>query len=278
MTALAGDVVSIRVAALPMYDFPELRDAHDRLWEALARRLRETGIAPVPKQLTRGLSHREIWAHPGLLFGQACEYPLSKSFRDNLRIVATPRYSAPGCAGTSYRSAIVVRADESADALEDLRNRRCVVNEPDSNSGMNLFRAALAPVSGGARFFQSVQYSGSHRRSVELVAAGDADVTAIDCVTLAHISRLEPSLASRLRVVDWTPASPCLPFVTSRQTGAVTVEALRRALTDVFADRALVPTRNLLLFEGIDLSPDTSLGRVQELEFEAERWRYPVLL
>lgn len=278
MNALAGEVVSIRVAALPMYDFPGLRATHDRFWDALARRLRENGVAPVPRQLTRGLSHREIWAHPGLLFGQACEYPLSKSFRNHLRIVATPRYSAPGCADSSYRSAIVVRADESADALDDLRNKRCVVNEPDSNSGMNLLRAALAPLTGGTRFFQSVQFSGSHRQSLELVTAGEADVTAIDCVTLAHLSRLQPLLASRLRVVDWTPASPCLPFVTSSQTGEATVDALRRALMDVFADRALAPVRDVLLLEGIDLRPDTSLGRVQELEFEAEQWRYPVLL
>jgi ABC-type phosphate/phosphonate transport system substrate-binding protein len=274
----SADIVSIRVAALPMYDFPELRAANDRLWAALADRLRAGGVAPVPRQLTRGLSHREIWAHPGLLFGQACEYPLSKSYRDHLRIVATPSYCAPGCADTSYRSAIVVRASEEADALDDLRNRRCVVNEPDSNSGMNLFRAALAPVSGGARFFASVQFSGSHLRSLELVAAGEADVTAIDCVTFAHITRLQPRLVSNLRVVDWTPASPCLPFVASRRMSEGTLSVLRSAITGVFADRALAPTRDALLLEGIDLSPVTTFDRVQELELEAELWRYPVLL
>jgi ABC-type phosphate/phosphonate transport system substrate-binding protein len=261
-----------------MYDFPELREAHDRLWAALADRLRDSGVAAVPRQLTRGLTHREIWAHPGLLFGQACEYPLSKSFREHLRIVATPGCCAPGCADGSYRSAIVVRADEAADALDDLRNRRCVVNEPDSNSGMNLFRAALAPVAGGARFFQSVQFSGAHSRSMELVAAGEADVTAIDCVTFAYISRLQPHLASRLRVVDWTPAGPCLPYVTSRLMSEATLEALRTAIADVFAERALAPTRDALLLENIDLSPDTSFDRVQQLELEAELWRYPVLL
>jgi hypothetical protein len=34
MTTAEG--VPIRIAALPMYDFPELRDAHDRLWTAYA--------------------------------------------------------------------------------------------------------------------------------------------------------------------------------------------------------------------------------------------------
>jgi ABC-type phosphate/phosphonate transport system substrate-binding protein len=274
----AVEVASIRIAALPMYDFPELREAHDRLWAALAQRLQALGVSPVPRRLTRGLSHREVWAHPGLLFGQACEYPLSRFFRERLRVVATPRYGAPGCADTDYRSAIVVRADEPAEHLEDLRNRRGIANEADSNSGMNLFRAALARFSSGTRFFHSMRFSGSHQRSMELVATGEADVTAIDCVTLAYLQRLQPHLTLRLRVIDWTPTSPCLPFVTSQQTSESTLQALRSALAEVFADRALAPVRDTLLLEGVDLSPDPTFARVKELELEAEGWHYPVLL
>jgi ABC-type phosphate/phosphonate transport system substrate-binding protein len=195
-----------------------------------------------------------------------------------LKIVATPRYSAPGCAGTAYRSAIVVHADEPVDSLEDLRDRRCVVNEPDSNSGMNMFRAALAPVSAGSRFFQSVCFSGSHRKSLELVAARDADVTAVDCVTLAYLQRIQPQLTSGVRVIAWTPAGPCLPFVTSRQTSEPTVQALRAAMAEIFTDSALAPVRELLLLEGLDLAPDDTFARVLQLELEAQQWRYPKLL
>src|SRR3569623_1507352 len=102
MEASSGPAGPIWIAALPMYDFPELREAHDRFWAALARRMREGGTAGVPTELTRGLSHRQVWSHPGLLFGQACEYPVSKSFRAQLRIVATPRYGAPGCHESTY--------------------------------------------------------------------------------------------------------------------------------------------------------------------------------
>jgi ABC-type phosphate/phosphonate transport system substrate-binding protein len=192
--------------------------------------------------------------------------------------VATPGYGAPGCDGTSYRSAIVIRADESANALEDLRGRCCVVNEPDSNSGMNLFRAALAPLAGGTPFFQSVRRSGSHRASLERVAAGEADVTAIDCVTLAHLQRIDPPLTSRLKVVAWTPASPCLPYVTSCQTNRATLEVLRTALAAVLVDPALAPVREVLLLQGLDSNPDTTFGRVRELELEARHRGYPALL
>lgn len=268
----------IRIAALPMYDFPHLRDAHDRFWAALAFRLRERGALDVPGELTRSLDCREIWSHSGLLFGQACEYPLSKSFREHLRIVATPRYRAPGCDRNTYRSAIVVRIGEPANSLEELRGRRCAVNEPDSNSGMNLLRAALAPFSREARFFRSVSVSGSHLRSLELVAEGEADVAAIDCVTLEHLRSSRQPLISRLRIVDWTPSSPCPPFVTSRQTDGTTLMALRDALQEIGADRAVAAEREALLLESVDVTPDATLVRVLELEQEAVRGRYPALL
>lgn len=277
MGAPSGQVVPLWIAALPMYDFPELRDAHDRFWAALARRLRECGIEVVPGQLTRNLSHREVWSHPGLLFGQACEYPVSKAFRGHLRILATPRYCASGCNSNTYRSAIVVRAEERANSLEGLRERRCVVNEPDSNSGMNLLRAALAPLSGGTRFFRSVSFSGSHCKSVELIVADEADVAAIDCVTLEHLRRIRPQLISHVRIVDWTPATPCLPFVISRHASETTVAAVRYALETICSDPALAPVRDTLLLESVDLTPDTTFGRVLELERQADRWRYPTL-
>src|SRR3569833_2230434 len=186
MGTRAEQIVPIGIAALPMFDLPELRDAHDRFWDALAGRLQESGTAGVPQYLTWGLSHREGWSQPGLLFGQACEYPVWKSFRGKLRILATPLYRARGCNGNTYRSAIIVREKEPARSLEELRERHCVVNEPDSNSGMNLLRAALAPLARGGRFFRSVSFSGSHRKSIELIEGGGADVAAIDCVALEH--------------------------------------------------------------------------------------------
>jgi len=262
------------IAALPMYDFPELQVAHDALWSAVAERLAAEGVVDVPVRLTRDLECRAVWRHPDLLFGQACEYPIAKSFGEYLKIVATPRYSAPGCVGLLYKSAVVVRAADPAESLAEMRGRRCAVNEPDSNSGMNLLRAALAPLAYGGRFFGSVAVSGSHRRSIELIAGGDADVAAIDCVTFAHLQSIDPALTQQVRVLSWTPPSPCLPFVTARSTSERTLARLRAALAAVFADAELVPVRRQLLLEGIDLAPDVTLSRVLKLERVATDLRY----
>jgi len=265
------------IAALPMYDFPPLREAHDRLWSALAARLVAAGMRGVPTTLTRTLDHVATWRHPELLLGQACEYPLAKRFAGRVRLVATPRYSAPGCEGALYRSVIVVRAADDVRELRDLRGRRCVINEPESNSGMNLLRAAIAPLAPDGRFFDSVAVSGSHLASATAVAAGSADVAAIDCVSFAHLSRMQPELATGLRTLAWTPASPCLPWITAASTDDGTLGLLRTVLVEVAADQTLAATLSQLLLAGFSPEPDGSFGEVLRLERMAAAAGYGML-
>jgi len=266
-----------RIAALPMYDFPELADAHDALWSEMAGRLTEAGIEGVPSDLTRTHEAHALWRHPQLLLAQGCEYPLAKSFAQEIRVVATPRYHVPGCEGACYRSAIVVRVEDPATRLADLRGRRCAVNERDSNSGMNLLRAAIAPIAAGAPFFGAVTLSGAHRHSAEMVAIGHADVAAIDCVSFAHLQRLSPETMSGLRVLAWTPASPSLPLITAAATDDATLASLRACLRAVAVDPGLERVRARLFLDGFDLEPRQDFAAVLELEKSAERLGYPHL-
>ncbi len=240
------------VASLPMYDLPELAAAHDALWSWLAGRLADRGLMDIPAMLSRNLSHEESLRHPGLLLGQACEYPLATSFAGVARPVATPWYAAEGCEAGYYRSALIVRAGDSAGQLQHLRGRRCVINDPTSNSGMNLLRAAVAPLAGGGQYFTQVIESGSHRRSVEMVATGQADITAVDCVSWAHFRRYYPALSGELRVLGWTPRSPCLPFITSRGMGERSVLVLQEVLRELGSDGALTAVRHELLLERVE--------------------------
>ena len=263
-------ITPVRIAGLPMYDFPHLRAAHDELWRAVSTRLRAAGIEGVPAGLTRGRNHMDLWRDSRLLFGQGCEYPLATSLEGCVRLVATPCYSAPGCERAQYRSAIVVRADDAADSIADMRHRRCTINEATSNSGVNLLRAAVAPLSDGEPFFATVSVSGSHRASVQMVSDGRADVAAIDCISLAHLGYCAPSTVTRLRVLSWTEPSPSPPFITARSTDDATVRALRAALLDLFTDPQLSAAREQLLLEGIDPRPDETFARVRTLERAAQ--------
>jgi ABC-type phosphate/phosphonate transport system substrate-binding protein len=267
------------IAALPMYDYPELAAAHDALWECFVRHFVATGLsegAPPPR-LTRGVGKFDIWRHPRLLLGQGCEYPLAKSFADDVRLVASPHYTAPGCSGATYRSAIVVRHDDAAQDLIDLRYRRCAINESNSNSGMNLLRAAIAPLAGGMRFFESVVVSGAHRQSAHWVADGKADVAALDCVSWAHIQRVDPVIASKLRVLCWTDSSPSLPFITKHSAGESLLQGLRSALQATVTDPTLREVRATLFLEDVHVEPDESFSDVLRLERRAADFGYTTL-
>jgi ABC-type phosphate/phosphonate transport system substrate-binding protein len=259
----------MNVAALPMYDFEELRWATDALWAAIASR-----VPGAPAQLERG---RDVWLDPALLLAQTCGYPLVTRLAGKVRLVATPRYRAEGCEGPLYRSAVVVRAEDSAACLADMRGRRCAVNSLDSNSGMNVLRAEIARLAVGGRFFADVVVTGGHVASVAAVARGHADVAAIDCVTWAHLQRLRPGETEGLRVLGWTAASPGLPLVTALGTGGATVRALVRALAEVAADAGLANVQDALLLDGFDVLPLSAYDAILQIERRAVAAGYAAL-
>jgi len=260
-----------------MYDLPELEAANDALWAAIAERLVALHVEGVPHRLTRRGALEAIWADPQLLLAQTCGYPLMTLLSGQVRVVATPRYEAPGCDGALYRSAVVVRASDPATDLADLRGRRLAVNDLASNSGMNLLRAEIAPLARGAPVFAAVTITGAHTASVEAVATGEADVAAIDGVTWAHLQRQRPNATQGLRVLSWTRATPGLPLIAAGTTDDAVLASLRQALAEVAADPALAGVRAELMLDGFETLPGDAYEAILTLERDAVAQGYPTL-
>ena len=259
-----------RFVTLPMYDPPELHQANDALWRAVAERLVAGGLSDVPEQLTRSDTLQALWRRDGLLLGQTCGYPLMTELAGRFTVVATPIYAAEGCEDAFHRSAVVVAASSPFESLKDLRGKRCAINDWGSNTGMNLLRALVAPLAEQGRFFGGVSVSGSHRQSLTFVAEGAADIAAIDCVTLTLLARIDPSLTARIRILAWSALSPALPFITAGDTDPATLGLLRAALDDVAADPAL-------LLSGIRHLPPEIYDQVLQYERSAADQGYPRL-
>jgi ABC-type phosphate/phosphonate transport system substrate-binding protein len=151
------------------------------------------------------------------------------------------------------------------------------INARDSNTGMNLLRAMVAPLSAKGRFFAAVVETGAHLRSVCAVIAGTADLAAIDAVTLALVRDRYRAIDRRIRVLGWTPASPGLPLITSGRQSAATIAALRAALTDVVADPALAARCAALRLAGMTVLPRSAYDLVPALERQARAAGYPAL-
>ena len=179
------------IAALPMYEFARTAPALDAVWSFMAERLVAAGI-DAPASLTRGRELQNLWRDPGLLFGQTCGYPYRHGLEPFVEILATPVFAFEGCEGATHCSFLVARRDDARRDLAAFRGARAAINARDSNTGMNLFRAAVAKVAGGAPFFADVSVTGAHSASLAAVAEGKADLAAIDCVTFGLIARESP--------------------------------------------------------------------------------------
>nr|WP_321986510.1 PhnD/SsuA/transferrin family substrate-binding protein [uncultured Lichenicoccus sp.] len=268
----------LRRLAFPMYDVPELDWATGAWASGLLQRLLQAGLGRLPGARERPDDLQALWGDPSLMLAQTCGYPLVTTLRGRVRLVATPCYTAPGCDGAWVRSAIVVRADDAVHDLAGLRGRAvCALNGNDSNTGMNLLRAAIAPLACGDSFFRDVVVTGSHAASLRAVQSGQADVAAIDCVTLELMRRVRPAAAAGLRVLDWTPTSPGLPLVTAPGSTDAEVRALRKALHDMLLDPALAGVRHALLIERVALLDESEYEMIAGLEREAVALFYPVL-
>jgi ABC-type phosphate/phosphonate transport system substrate-binding protein len=213
----------------------------------------------------------------GTLFTQVCGWPLQTIFSRQASIVGVPVYDAAHCAGPYHCGVFVVARDAGYASLADLRGRDFVFNSVHSNSGMNLPRRAVAELAEGKPFFGSVRLMHGHPGNLELVAAGEADATCVDCVTWSFFARHRPVAAGRLRVLAATPPSPAIPFVTAVGTApelrAILAEALIRVgrAPEWAAARAGLLLRDIVAPEAVDYRI------LQRYEAEAARMGYPVL-
>ncbi|CAN7672279.1 PhnD/SsuA/transferrin family substrate-binding protein [Mesorhizobium amorphae] len=259
------------VAALPMYDWPEMRGEVDAQWALLRNAFRKKGIdapealarvngdlppvpggirdadgkviAPDPATLPPNeLDFHRLWLHPALLFGQTCWGPMDLGLSAHVQVVAQPSYDAyEGGQGELYSSALVMPADG-----------RPSVASPDDG-------APLIPLDllRGKRFTfnDTGSMSGFLGLKRDLKAMGESlDLFASRSLSGGHRSSIVAiaegkadvaaidceswALAQRfepaarqVKVVGWTGRRKGLPFITARTTPEKTVAALREAVS-----------------------------------------------
>ena len=264
-------------ASLGMYDLPELTAATDAWWAGLRRHLAAQGVPELPEGLTRSGDPVTRLKADGLVFAQTCGFPLTHALKDHVKLLVTPRYRAAGCAGATYVSWLVLRRDDPAKTLADLRGRRVAFNDHGSQSGNNTLRAMVAPLATDGRFFAAAIESGAHRRSLALVKAGEADVAAIDCVTFALIARAAPAEVAGIRVLCASGAAPGLPYVTAIGAPDDMVQRLCGGIAAAFADPALAETRATLLLDGCEVLPPAAYDVIPAMESAAIAAGYPQL-
>ena len=239
------------IVRLPMYDWPELKEQHAAMWQHLAGTLREDLAAEitVPEMLAGDGDIVQQWCSPDLLVGQTCGLPFAQGLYKHTALLGSPVYRLEGCGAGEYNSVIVAAPGVNADAvcLSDGAFAvpkvplRAAVNATDSQSGFSALLYSLAAGSLG-----SISVSGSHRRSVQMLAAGEADIATIDAVSWALAQRYEPA-AQNVQVIGFSEPTPCLPMISGVSRYAAQIsQSLMRGITTL--DESLKAD---LLLEGL---------------------------
>ena len=219
-------------ASLPMYDRPELREAHDAYWAAIHQSLENSGVES-PAKLERNGVGLDFWSDGNLIFSQTCGLPYRKYLHDKVGLVATPDFGIEGCPEGYYRSYFVVRKSDDEVDIAKYLTATFAYNEPDSQSG---FVAAWNHLKPRNQWFGDFIETGAHVESARHVATMKADIAAIDAVTWRLIRKYE-DFADELCVIEETAPTPGLPYITSLANDPGVVNAaVMRAVSGLSSD------------------------------------------
>ncbi|WP_306029320.1 phosphate/phosphite/phosphonate ABC transporter substrate-binding protein [Stappia sp. MMSF_3263] len=261
------------IAGLPMYDWPEVREATDALWARLRAALEARGFA-APAELARERDLFDLWRDPGLLVGQTCGLPLVRHLADTVCVLGAPDHGVAGCPPGHYCSVVVVARESRAESLDDLRGTRLAFNHPGSQSGEGALRHLLAPRAGGRAWFSQVIETGSHRAALAAVASGEAEVATLDAVSFGLAQAHDPATGG-VRVLLRTPPTPGLPLITARGNAA-RVKLLREAVSEAIA-AAPRDVREALFLKGFVPMEAADYAVIAERDTAASRLGYPAL-
>jgi ABC-type phosphate/phosphonate transport system substrate-binding protein len=222
-------------------------------------------------------SGEAILRDPLLFIGHTCGYPLMRSLQDELTPVCVPVFDLAGCESKYYSSVFIVAEDSDIESLSGCYQRVAAINDTDSNSGMNLLRHAIAPLSQGKAYFSSVRETGSHVQSLFDVAEKRADVAAIDCVSYQLIIDTWPDMAADVRSIGFSQQTCGLPFVMPKHLlGVVDKKGITAGLNSAVSKLAGEYRQRLHLrgFEQVEIE---HYQDIIDLETSARQLGYPLL-
>ncbi len=127
-----------------------------------------------------------------------------------LRLLAAPQIGNQ----TVYYAEIIVPADSTATSMEDLGGVTFAFTDPISTTG-RIYPTYLVMQLGETpdSFFGGTIFTYSHDRAIEAVADGVAGAASVDSLVLDYALDRDPTLASKIKVIQRSPAFAIPPVV-----------------------------------------------------------------
>lgn len=178
-----------------------------------------------------------------------CGYPFLQH-RDSLTLLGVPVWHGRPL----YQSYLIVREEDEADGLDDLRGDIHAFSDPDSNSGYLVTASDLARMGETPEhFFARTIFTYGHRNVVRAVAGGLTRSGSVDGYVWETLANVEPSLTAGTRIVTKSEWLGFPPF--AARADRASEPAIRRfgqalrGLDDTSAGREAL---QLLFLDGVE--------------------------
>lgn len=226
-----------------MYLRAENKTAHDHFWQLVRDGLVQNGI-DAPARLQAG-EYLDFWQRDDLVLSQTCGMPYRLFLHGKVQLVGTPDYGLDDCPAGHYNSAIIANINDDRSDIAEFATAKMAVNAKISQSGY------AAPQNEAKKLgfqFENITISDGHLSSAKMVATGQAEVAAIDGVTLRSINRYE-DFAKNIKVLTMTTPTPGLPYICAlgldknaiAQSVVGAIDALTPDDRDTLGIKSLIP-------------------------------------
>lgn len=175
----------------------------------------------------------DLWGRPDLAATFMCGWPWLRHGATH-RVVAAPIPSSAYARGQpQYCTHFVVHRDSNFEKLENTFGHRFAYTIADSHSGYNAPRHHLMryrTAQKGPLFSEIIGPLTTPRRMLEAIAEGRTDVGPLDSFAFDLLSRHEPELASKTRVIASTDLVPIPALMASQHMDQKVIGQLRQTL------------------------------------------------
>lgn len=178
-----------------------------------------------------------------------CGYPFLQH-RDSLSLLGVPVWRGRPL----YQSYLIVREDDAAEGLGDLRGDVHAFSDPDSNSGYLVAASDLARMGETPEsFFSRSIFTYGHRNVVRAVAGGLTRSGSVDGYVWETLANVEPSLTAGTKIVARSEWLGFPPFAARADRASdPTIQRFGEALRSLDATSAGRKALQLLFLDRID--------------------------
>ena len=170
---------------------------------------------------------------------------------------------------TVYYSLLIVPADSPARSLADLRGKVFAFTDPMSLTGRVYPTSLVKSLDGMPEsFFSRIFFAYSHDNAIQAVANHVADGAGVDSLVYNYLLARDPTVGTRVRVIDRSPAFGIPPVVVNPNLSPQLKETLRGLFLQMDSDPAGQTILGNLMIDRFVLVSDRIYDSARALELQ----------